>query len=98
MVMGYTGLLTILNLKLKDSISNRLQASGRLALTNYITQTIFGVFILGAFGLDTFSRSQLMIFVFLVWIIQITWSKILLDRFNYGPLEWFWRKLTYLFT
>ena len=23
---------------------------------------------------------------------------ILLDRFNYGPLEWFWRKLTYLFT
>ena len=98
MVLGYTGLLTILNLKLKDSISNRLQASGRLALTNYITQTIFGVFILGAFGLDTFSRSQLMIFVFLVWIIQITWSKILLDRFNYGPLEWFWRKLTYLFT
>ena len=98
MVLGYTGLLTILNLKLKDSISNRLRASGRLAFTNYITQTIFGVFILGAFGLDTFSRSQLMIFVFLVWMIQITWSKILLDRFNYGPLEWFWRKLTYLFT
>ena len=97
MVLGYTGLLTILNLKLKDSISNRLRASGRLAFTNYITQTIFGVFILGAFGLDTFSRSQLMIFVFLVWMIQITWSKKLLDKFNYGPLEWFWRKLTYLF-
>ena len=97
MVLGYTGLLTILNLKLKDSISKRLRACGKLAFTNYITQTIFGVFILGAFGLDTFSRSQLIVFVFLVWVIQISWSKPILDRFNYGPLEWFWRKLTYLF-
>jgi uncharacterized protein len=97
MVLGYIGLLTILNLQLKDSISNRLRACGKMAFTNYITQTIFGVFILGAFGLDTFSRSQLIVFVFLVWMIQISWSKPILDRFNYGPLEWFWRKLTYLF-
>ena len=86
-----------MNLKLKDSISNRLRACGKLAFTNYITQTIFGVFILGAFGLDTFSRSQLIVFVFLVWMIQISWSKPILDRFNYGPLEWGWRKLTDLF-
>ena len=97
MVLGYTGLLTILNLKLKDSISKRLRACGKLAFTNYIIQTIFGVFILGAFGLDTFSRSQLIVYVFTVWMIQISWSKPILDRFNYGPLEWFWRKLTYLF-
>ena len=97
MVLGYTGVLTIFNLKLRDSISDRLRACGRLAFTNYIIQTIFGVFILGSFGLDTFSRSQLMIFVFLVWIVQIAWSKPILDRFNYGPLEWLWRKLTYKF-
>ena len=96
-VLGYTGVLTILNLKLRDSITDRLRACGRLAFTNYIIQTIFGVFILGSFGLDTFSRSQLMIFVFLVWIVQIAWSKPILDRFNYGPLEWLWRKLTYKF-
>ena len=97
MVLGYTGVLTILNLKLRDSITYRFRACGRLAFTNYIIQTIFGVFILGSFGLDTFSRSQLMIFVFLVWIVQIAWSKPILDRFNYGPLEWLWRKLTYKF-
>ena len=68
-----------------------------MAFSNYIVQTNFGVFILGAFGLDTFSRSQLMIFVFIVWAIQIAWSKPILDRFNYGPLEWLWRKLTYYF-
>ena len=97
MVLGYTGVLTILNLKLRDSITDRLRACGRLAFSNYIVQTIFGVFILGAFGLDNFSRSQLMIFVFIVWVIQIAWSKPILERFNYGPLEWLWRKLTYLF-
>lgn len=97
MVLGYTGVLTILNLKLRDSITDRLRACGRLAFSNYIVQTIFGVFILGTFGLDTFSRSQLMIFVFIVWVIQIAWSKPILERFNYGPLEWLWRKLTYLF-
>lgn len=97
MVLGYTGVLTILNLKLRDSITDRLRACGRLAFSNYIVQTIFGVFILGTFGLDTFSRSQLIIFVFIVWVIQIAWSKPILERFNYGPLEWLWRKLTYLF-
>ena len=97
MVLGYIGVLTILNLKLRDSITDRLRACGRLAFSNYIVQTIFGVFILGAFGLDTFSRAQLMIFVFMVWVIQIAWSKPILDRFNYGPLEWLWRKLTYRF-
>ena len=97
MVLGYIGVLTIFNLKLRDSITERLRACGRLAFSNYIVQTIFGVFILGAFGLDTFSRAQLMIFVFMVWVIQIAWSKPILDRFNYGPLEWLWRKLTYRF-
>ena len=97
MVLGYTGVLTILNLRLRETITDRLRACGRLAFSNYIVQTIFGVFILGAFGLDTFSRSQLMIFVFIVWVIQIAWSKPILERFNYGPLEWLWRKLTYLF-
>jgi uncharacterized protein len=97
MVLGYTGVLTILNLKLRDSVTDRLRACGRLAFSNYIVQTIFGVFILGAFGLDTFSRSQLMMFVLIVWLIQIAWSKPILDRFNYGPLEWLWRKLTYRF-
>lgn len=97
MVLGYTGVLTILNLRLRETITDRLRACGRLAFSNYIVQTIFGVFILGAFGLDNFSRSQLMIFVFIVWVIQIAWSKPILERFNYGPLEWLWRKLTYLF-
>ena len=98
MVLGYVGLLTIMNLKLRESISTRLRACGKMAFTNYITQTLLGVFVLGGmFGIGTFSRSQLALYIFIIWGLQILWSKPILDKWRYGPLEWFWRKLTYLF-
>ena len=34
--------------------------------------------------------------VLVVWIIQIVWSKFWLNHYKQGPLEWFWRKLTYI--
>ena len=98
MVLGYVGLLTIMNIKLRESIVTRLRACGKMAFTNYITQTLLGVFVLGGlFGIGTFSRSQLVIYLIIVWGLQIYWSKPILDRWQFGPLEWLWRKLTYLF-
>ena len=98
MVLGYVGLLTIMNIKLRESIVTRLRACGKMAFTNYITQTLLGVFVLGGlFGIGAFSRSQLVIYLIIVWALQIYWSKPILDRWQFGPLEWFWRKLTYYF-
>ena len=98
MVLGYVGLLTIMNIKLRESVSTRLRACGKMAFTNYITQTLFGVFVLGGlFEIGNFSRSQLVLYIVIVWGLQIYWSKPILDKWRYGPLEWFWRKLTYLF-
>ena len=98
MVLGYVGLLTIMNIKLRESIATRLRACGKMAFTNYITQSLLGVFVLGGlFGIGTFSRSQLVIYLIIVCGLQIYWSKPILDRWKFGPLEWFWRKLTYLF-
>ena len=98
MVLGYVGLLTIMNIKLRENISTRLRACGKMAFTNYITQTLLGVFVLGGlFGIGTFSRSQLVLYIVIIWGLQIYWSKPILDKWRYGPLEWFWRKLTYLF-
>ena len=36
------------------------------------------------------------IFVLIIWIIQLIWSKYWMSRFNQGPLEFIWRKITYL--
>jgi len=41
-------------------------------------------------------RKEIIIFVLVVWIIQIVWSKFWLNHYKQGPLEWFWRKLTYI--
>jgi uncharacterized protein len=98
MVLGYVGLLTIMNIKLRESVSTRLRACGKMAFTNYITQTLFGVFVLGGlFEIGNFSRSQLVLYIVIIWGLQIYWSKPILDKWRYGPLEWLWRKLTYLF-
>ena len=98
MVLGYVGLLTIMNIKLKKSITTRLRACGKMAFTNYITQTLIGVVVLrGLFEIGTFSRSQLIIYIFAVWGLQIYWSKPIVDNFKFGPLEWLLRKLTYYF-
>ena len=98
MVLGYVGLLTIMNIKLRENISTRLRACGKMAFTNYITQTLLGVFVLrGLFGIGTFSRSELVLYIIIIWGLQIYWSKPILDKWRYGPLEWFLRKLTYLF-
>mgnify|MGYP003300420520 CR=1 FL=1 len=84
MVLGYVGLLTIMNIKLRENISTRVRACGKMAFTNYITQTLLGVFVLGGlFGIGAFSRSQLVIYLIIVWALQIYWSKLILDR-NYS--------------
>ena len=98
MVTGYVGLLTILNKQIKSEIAERLRACGRMAFTNYIVQTLFGTLVFTyIFDLGELTRSQLILFVLIVWIFQYFWSKVILDKWKFGPLEWFWRKLTYFF-
>ena len=98
MVTGYVGLLTILNKQIKSQIAERLRACGRMAFTNYIVQTLFGTLVFTyIFDLGELTRSQLILFVVSIWILQYFWSKPILDKSKFGPLEWFWRKLTYFF-
>ena len=80
--------------KLKD----RLAAVGQMALTNYIAQSIIGVFIFYGIGLGLFGqieRTGQMLVVLGVWTLQLLWSKPWLSAHRFGPLEWGWRSLTY---
>lgn len=80
------------------SAQARLMAAGRMAFTNYLTQTLIcgGVFFgygLGLFG--TWNRPALLGLTLAVWALQLWWSTWWLDRFCFGPLEWVWRSLSY---
>jgi uncharacterized protein len=79
-------------------LTSRLAAVGRMAFSNYISQTILCTTIFYGYGLGLFARYdrfRLMGFVIAVWILQLVVSPIWLERFRFGPLEWLWRTLTY---
>ena len=96
MTIAYIGMLSILNKKLSSKVASYIRACGRMAFTNYITQTLFCYIVLNIFFKDVeITRKEIFIFVLIIWAIQLIWSKYWLDKFKYGPLEFIWRKLTY---
>ena len=71
---------------------------GQMALTNYLLQSLLGLFIFTGAGLAWYgqlSRFELYYVVVAIWIVQLAWSPIWLRHFRYGPAEWVWRSLTY---
>jgi len=69
---------------------------GRMALTNYIMQSALGYLIMRTFnGYDSFSIAQCVLIVMVIYTVQIPLSKFWLSRFKLGPLEWFWRCISY---
>ncbi|MXW18890.1 MAG: DUF418 domain-containing protein [Gemmatimonadetes bacterium] len=80
-------------------LQRRLAATGRMALTNYITQSLICSLVFHGHGLELFERvggpGQVAI-VAGIWMLQLAWSPWWLARFRFGPLEWLWRSLTYM--
>ena len=94
--LGYMSLLVLWDRRGEHWLKRRLLATGRMALTNYLSQTVLGVLTLTVL-LDGASvgRTGILIFVLVVWALQLWWSRIWLDRFRFGPAEWLWRVATY---
>ena len=75
-----------------------LRPVGRMALTNYISQSLICVFIFYNFGLNLIGALGLVYVVCIalgVLAFQLVVSNLWLRYFLYGPLEWVWRTLTY---
>lgn len=74
-------------------------AVGRMGLTTYLMQTIFGVLIFFSVGfglLGEIGASLAFGIAIGLYILQIQFSKFWLSHFHYGIFEWLWRSLTYL--
>ena len=71
---------------------------GKMAFSNYITQSLVGNFVFLGAGIGlmrTIGPFYYTVFGIGFFIIQIIISTIWLKYFNYGPLEWLWRSATY---
>lgn len=75
-----------------------LAAPGRMALTNYLMQSVIGVLLYYGIGLGLGASLPLAgveLVALLIFIAQMILSSLWLRAFRYGPLEWIWRLLTY---
>jgi uncharacterized protein len=71
---------------------------GKMAFTNYIMHSLIGNFVFLGAGLDMMGQVgpvYFTLFGITVFIFQIIFSTIWLRYFQYGPIEWVWRSLTY---
>lgn len=98
LTMGFLGAL----LKLFDSGRlergrNALANAGRMALTNYLLQSLICSFLFQGYGLALIGKvsvTQTFFFVLPVFGLQLLMSRWWLTRFAYGPVEWILRAMT----
>jgi uncharacterized protein len=77
---------------------DRFAPMGRMALTNYIMQTVMLAVIFHGYAGGLFGqvgRAPQMLIVIAIVVFQLYLSAWWLRRYRFGPLEWLWRSLTY---
>lgn len=69
-----------------------------MALTNYVSQSVLGMFLFYGIGWG-WGADMGLVYVELiaigVYLLQLFCSYAWLSYFQFGPLEWGWRMLTY---
>jgi len=71
---------------------------GRMALTNYVGQSAICMLIFRGVGLGlggTIGPTLYLPIGLAIYVVQLALSRVWLRYFQYGPLEWLWRLLTY---
>ena len=96
----YVSGLTLLYYKSKGwrAMLDKLAPVGRMSVTNYMMQSVFGVFIFYGFGLNLASAtfSECAVAGVVICAVQILFSNWWMKRHYYGPVEWLWRTATWM--
>jgi len=97
--LGYASAVTLDFLKKPTrKIYGFFSKVGRMALTNYLTQSLVLTFLAYGWGLGLalkLNGFQVLEISFLLYVAQVILSGLWLSKFKYGPFEWVWRCITY---
>ena len=96
--LGYVGLVvTMLHSRGAFSSIRVLAPLGRMALTNYLMQSLICMGFFFGFGLGYWGmpRAPQVVFVAVVVAAEVGFSHWWVARVRYGPMEWLWRGFTY---
>ncbi len=98
MAMGHLGLImTLSKVRLFNLVTRLFAAAGRMALTNYMMQTIICTSLFFGYGLGLYGQMghfDLLMMAFGIAFAQLIFSAIYLRYFRLGPAEWLWRRLS----
>ncbi len=93
MCLGYLGWIVHVRAHLR-----LLAPIGRMALTQYILQSLVGTWVFYGYGLGAFEslpRLWQIPFALMLFALQVLFAHAWLRHFRFGPLEWVWRAMTY---
>ena len=93
--VGRMGLAVLLFGRL-SAILLWLAAVGRMALTNYLMQSV--IMTVSFYGLGLYGNASVGLAVAVmaaIWVLEFSWSRSWLACFPYSLAEWLWRRLTY---
>jgi uncharacterized protein len=71
---------------------------GQMALTNYLSQSVICCIIFMNYGFGNYATlgpTMLVLIAIAIFIFQILFSHWWLKRYQFGPMEWLWRSMTY---
>jgi uncharacterized protein len=93
----YVSGLSLLSLRARGArLLAPLGQVGRMALSNYILQSVICTILFGGFGFGLYEEvgaAGLLGLAFVIYLVQIPFSVWWLRRFQFGPLESLWRSL-----
>lgn len=96
--LGHIGLVvTVSKAGWLPALTQRLVAVGRMALTNYLVQSLVCASLFCGWGfalIGRLDRTALCALMLGIWLAQLVYSPLWLARFSFGPAEWLWRSLT----
>jgi len=97
--LGYLMLiLVIAQTKIGLIILSPFKYAGRMALSNYLLQSIVFTTVFYGYGFGLFGGiqpSEFLLWAALFFAIQIIFSSVWLSKFKFGPMEFAWRRMTY---
>ncbi len=97
--MAYMALIALLMTSTKSvKLLRPFAQTGRMSLTNYLLQSVIGTLIFYSYGLGLYDEVNLSTSILLalaIFGVQMILSELWLARFQRGPMESLWRRLSY---
>ncbi|MFI7633052.1 DUF418 domain-containing protein [Nonomuraea sp. NPDC049400] len=89
-------LLLLLRTPLRPALQKVFAPLGRMALTNYLTASVFVLVAARMVGglPQEWSTATVLVIAGVILLVQWVWSTLWLNRYLQGPIEWLWRWAT----